>query len=256
MEQLKHGKYYHIYNRGNNGENLFNSSENYLRFLNLYEKYIDTVAETYAWCLMKNHFHLLVRIKEVEEIGYYKLLTSDKPDDPSRFQTIPKPNLSVSEGSVRVNIEKDLPGITKPKTGYHLPINSDRNKDSVGFHQLKQPNPSRHFSHLFNAYSKYYNILNSRTGTLFERPFERKEITSDKYFCNLVVYIHKNPVRHGFTDNYKDYPWSSYGTVLSDEPIKLQYKKLIEWFENVSNYINVHNSLQDFDIIQNLVIDD
>tara|TARA_R110002050_G_scaffold278916_1_gene425191 strand:+ start:79 stop:681 length:603 start_codon:yes stop_codon:yes gene_type:complete len=68
IESIKTDHYYHIYNRGNNGENLFYNDENYLYFLKLYKKHVFPVAETFAWCLLKNHFHLLVKIKTDEEI--------------------------------------------------------------------------------------------------------------------------------------------------------------------------------------------
>ncbi|SHG72126.1 transposase [Flavobacterium johnsoniae] len=68
IESLESGKYYHIYNRGINGENLFKENRNHEYFLMLYTKHIDPIAETLAWCLLKNHFHLLVRIKTFEEI--------------------------------------------------------------------------------------------------------------------------------------------------------------------------------------------
>jgi putative transposase len=51
-----------------NSNILFKEKTNYAYFLRLYDLYISPIAETYAWCLMKNHFHFLVRIKEVEEI--------------------------------------------------------------------------------------------------------------------------------------------------------------------------------------------
>lgn len=60
---LQPGQYYHIYNRGNNRENIFVSDENYRYFLKLYAAHIEPVADTYAYCLLKNHFHVLVRIK-------------------------------------------------------------------------------------------------------------------------------------------------------------------------------------------------
>lgn len=66
---LEYGKFYHIYNRGINGCNLFRENENYEYFLHLYDKYISWVAETYAWVLMRNHFHFLVRIKSVKELN-------------------------------------------------------------------------------------------------------------------------------------------------------------------------------------------
>jgi REP element-mobilizing transposase RayT len=67
IEHIQHGKHYHIYNRGINGEKIFREPNNYEHFLRVYEKYVDPVAETFAWCMMPNHFHFLVRIKEKEE---------------------------------------------------------------------------------------------------------------------------------------------------------------------------------------------
>ncbi len=67
-EQLDYGKFYHIYNCGINGCNLFNEPDNYQYFLGLYDKHISLVADTYAWVLMPNHFHLLVRIKDEADI--------------------------------------------------------------------------------------------------------------------------------------------------------------------------------------------
>lgn len=73
MINLEHGNYYHIYNRGVNRCNLYYTNENYRYFLRQYEKYIAPVADTYAWVLLKNHFHLLVRIKEISEINISQL---------------------------------------------------------------------------------------------------------------------------------------------------------------------------------------
>lgn len=65
IQALERGNYYHIYNRGTNSVTLFDNKENYEYFLTLYSLHIDPIAETFAWCLMKNHFHFVVRIKEI-----------------------------------------------------------------------------------------------------------------------------------------------------------------------------------------------
>lgn len=65
---LQHGVYYHIYNRGNNREVIFKEARNYDYFLKLWNKYLVPIADTYAFCLLPNHFHALVRIKEAEEL--------------------------------------------------------------------------------------------------------------------------------------------------------------------------------------------
>lgn len=56
-------KFYHIWNRGNNRENLFYTAANYEYFLRMYAEFLAPVAETYAFCLLPNHFHLLIRTK-------------------------------------------------------------------------------------------------------------------------------------------------------------------------------------------------
>ncbi len=66
---LEYGKVYHVYNRGNNGENLFIEKRNYRYFLRLYTRHVHPVMDTYAYCLLRNHFHLLVRVKTKAEIN-------------------------------------------------------------------------------------------------------------------------------------------------------------------------------------------
>ncbi|PSR54936.1 hypothetical protein AHMF7605_16210 [Adhaeribacter arboris] len=61
-------KMYHVYNQGNGGESIFRSDENYYYFLKKYAQYIYPIAETFAYCLMPNHFHLLIRIRSAEEL--------------------------------------------------------------------------------------------------------------------------------------------------------------------------------------------
>ncbi len=60
--------FYHIYNRGINGENLFREERNYGYFLSKYAEYVQPIAETYAYCLLRNHFHILIRIRKSEDI--------------------------------------------------------------------------------------------------------------------------------------------------------------------------------------------
>jgi REP element-mobilizing transposase RayT len=142
----------------------------------LYEKYIDPIADTFAWVLMPNHFHLLIRLKDTDEI--------------------------------------DLTGL-KP--------------------------PHQYFSNLFNAYTKAFNKRNNRHGALFERPFKRKLIEDESYFKQLVLYIHNNPVHHGFCSHPIEYGWSSYLTCVSPKPTNLKRDETIEWFDNEANFKSVHN---------------
>lgn len=69
---LEPGKYYHIYNRAKNGYPLFENEEAYRFFMRLYRSHIAPVADTYAYCLLKDHLHLLVRIKSDVNGSVYK----------------------------------------------------------------------------------------------------------------------------------------------------------------------------------------
>lgn len=200
IQPLEPERFYHVFNRGNNGINLFYDTDCYYHFLNLYEKYMEPVAETYAWCLLKNHFHLLIYIKPKNEIDSSKL----------KYSTVEKPSV--------ISVSKQ-------------------------------------FSHLFNAYTQAINKRFKRTGSLFEKPFHRKLITSDDYFRKLVYYIHNNPVHHGFCENINDYPWSSYGSIISEKPTKIKRKEVIDVFYNLDNFIAYHNQNQDFFDIDDLIIE-
>ena len=70
FESLFPGNYYHIYNRGINRDKIFIENTNYHYFLILYEKYIQPIADTYAWCLMPNHFHFLIRVFDPDRVPY------------------------------------------------------------------------------------------------------------------------------------------------------------------------------------------
>jgi len=65
---LETGKMYHLYNRGNNRENLFYKKENYHYFIRQFDKYLSSFVDVYAYCLLPNHFHFLIKIKEEDEI--------------------------------------------------------------------------------------------------------------------------------------------------------------------------------------------
>jgi putative transposase len=63
-EPILPGKYYHLYNHSNGNLNLFRNDENFRFFLEKYIKYVHPFVDTFAYCLMPNHFHFLVRVKE------------------------------------------------------------------------------------------------------------------------------------------------------------------------------------------------
>jgi putative transposase len=76
---LEENYFYHIFNRGVNGNITFLENENYLFFLSKAKLHLIPYFEIYAYCLMPNHFHFLVKIKTFEkyETKYVTGLHSD-----------------------------------------------------------------------------------------------------------------------------------------------------------------------------------
>ena len=181
---LLYNTYYHIYNRGTNRENIFREERNYEYFLKLYIKHIEPVAETFAYCLLRNHFHVLVRVKSEEEIQAETLKVSKKP--------------------------------------------------------LGSASPSQKFADFFNAYAKAINRAYGRTGSLFQHPFGRVPVTSDRQFWNVIAYIHQNPRKHKFVDDFREWKWSSYGSLLSEQPTRLKRAAVLEWFGGPQRYVELH----------------
>ncbi|WP_185144733.1 hypothetical protein [Chryseobacterium sp. SC28] len=197
---LEAGKYYHIYNRGNNGQDIFFDIKNYTFFLNRYDQYLSPFCDTIAWVLLKNHFHILVYVKPFEEINLDKL------------------EYTATEFPKKIDI--------------HL-----------------------QFGHFFNSYAKAINKRYNRTGSLFEKNFERKEVHSIDYFKKLIHYIHFNPVKHSFTQQIWDYPWSSYGSIISHKPTKLNRKFVTELFKNQEEFKLYHSEPKDYEDIIDLIIE-
>jgi putative transposase len=182
---LTYGNFYHIYNRGNNHEDIFLQERNYAYFLDLWWKHVSPIAETWAYCLLKNHFHAVVYIKNTE----------------------------------------DLSGL----------------KD-----------PSQYLSNFFNAYARGFNIATQRTGALFERPFKRIPVAHTRYLMQLIVYVHQNPQKHNFAEDFREWKHSSYHLLTSNIPSRLQRERVIQLFGSREDFVRIHQEIQPRDGLEDV----
>ncbi len=221
-EPLQYGRIYHIYNRGNNGENLFVQPRNYPYFLQLYATHIQPVAETYAYCLLPNHFHFGLRTytEEEQEAYFHEKIGPFSENGPIS-----------GDGAQSGPFSKNGP-------------------------LFKLIDPSRAFNNFFIAYARAFNKATSRTGALFESPFGRKLINSERYLLTLITYIHHNPQRHGFVADFREWPWSSYGAMLSDRPTKINRDEVLAWYNGRSHFIEAHRAEPEAKLIAPLLMDD
>lgn len=195
LETLTEGNYFHIYNRGVNSENIFKEVKNYFFFLQQYKKYCYEVFETFAYALLKNHFHLFVYVKE--------------------NVSIPRSN---GKGDIQLSASKQL-------------------------------------SHFFNSYAQAINKSYQRTGPLFESPFERKLVNNDKYISSLIYYCHYNAQLHGMVANFKDWPYSSYHSIIDNNNEIVAVDKVLEWFGGRQPFIDQHEGRYEQNSYQNILLE-
>ena len=213
---LEYGKYYHIYNKGAKGISIFIKEEDYLHFLNLMTIFLIPVADIYAYALMGNHLHLAVRIKEKDEIGFLNHDFADSEDLNLKWKTYP-----VDEKNKQ---------------------NSDTSN--------KKPVPGKMIQHMFNAYAQWFNKRHDRSGQLLKRNYDKELVSNVNYLKRLIIYIHKNPVKHGFCEHPVEYGWTSYLSLISIKPTKLSRERVLGWFDDKANFKAVHDDKNDsfFDI--------
>jgi REP element-mobilizing transposase RayT len=66
LTPIEPGNTYHIYNRGNNYQEVFFTQEDYQLFLDKFKFYLKEYCSLYAFALLPNHYHLLLRVNDNE----------------------------------------------------------------------------------------------------------------------------------------------------------------------------------------------
>ena len=204
---LEFDKYYHIYNRANGWEKIFLNSNNYQFFLEKYELHLGDFVDTYCYCLMPNHFHLLIKVKEEEEVlKAYERLRGLKRNQPLQ----PFPKLVHNQNLIQPQtLEKVV---------------------------------SKQFSNLFSSYTQAFNKVHGRMGSLFMKNFKRKPVTDELYFKKLVHYIHHNPIEAKLCDTIEDWDFSSYKYILQPTARTnfIARNSLLEWFNDENEFKEFH----------------
>lgn len=173
---------YHVYNQGNNRKKIFFNRDNYQLFCKKINHFISPYADIMAWCLMPNHFHLMILVNEVE-LPYGKKL--EKPlieNEIDRNNLHRKRTLNQSIGILLrsytriVNAENEFTGSLFRKASKASAINS--------FKGLQQNN--------WKSKIAIFNML-----------------PENQYPQVCFDYIHYNPVKAGLVEKVTDWEFSS-----------------------------------------------
>ncbi|KKQ13047.1 MAG: hypothetical protein US30_C0015G0009 [Candidatus Moranbacteria bacterium GW2011_GWF2_36_839] len=184
--EFANGEYYHIYNRGVDKREVFLSEKDYIRFLETI-RFVNN---------QKTHFGL----SDYKKRNNIRPLGSELSD--------PKGQVGQTNNLV------DLVCYCLNPNHFHF-ILKQKAENGISFFMGK----------LGNSYTKYFNIKNSRSGSLFQGPFKSIHIDSNEYLLLLSAYVNANHEIHGFLE--KDWPYSSFLDYTGKRDGKLCNKEII-----------------------------
>ena len=195
--QFEVGHIYHIYNQGNNRQPIFFERKHYLFFLQKMRAYLLPHGDILAYCLMPNHFHVMVEVKSTESGGATL----------SRTPTI-NPISSPSD-----SLNKSI-GILL--ASYTRAINKQQNRSGSLFRSKTKA----------ECITKPEGITPSFYTTSVGTIINTHHIETH-YPQVCFNYIHQNPVRAGFVNQAVDWEFSScrdvhgmrHGTLIAKERI-------------------------------------
>ncbi len=178
------GYLYHIYNQGNNKGKIFFTRKNYLYFLKKVKVYILPYADILAWCLMPNHFHLMVLVNTITLPITHKMTNNRN----GYSHLMSKENISRNRtfnNSIAVLLRT-----------YTRAINNQEN----------------HTGSLFKAHTKAecINCFQKAKPTYINSNTSINNLISEKQYPQICFnYIHQNPVRAHLVKNDIDWEFSS-----------------------------------------------
>lgn len=150
-------------------------------------------VEILTYCIMDNHFHLLVRIPPERELS---LIEAEEV-----FRRI-----SAIYPALHVESER-------LKYGEYLEQGmEDLAEKLLNKYRLRMYSLSAFLKDLKQRYTQRYNKLNDRKGNLWEERFKSVLVDGErKSVIQMAAYIDLNPVKAGMVSTPSDYKWSGFG---------------------------------------------
>jgi putative transposase len=198
---------YHIYNQGNNKQKIFFSEDNYLFFLQKMKSHLLPYVDIMAWCLMPNHFHWMIYVREVE--ACYKSGSAHT----SGSATESRAPTSGDEKKI-ISLNHSI-GILL--ASYTRAIQKQEGTSGSLFRDKTKAECVTKFNGITPSF------YNSSQGTYINIPNPEKE-----YPQICFRYIHDNPVKAKLVTKVDDWEFSSFrdicglrnGTLINKERIK------------------------------------
>lgn len=179
-------------------------------------------VQVVTYCLMENHFHLLVRVPCRETMLSIEPLT-----EPRLRQLLP---LIYGGRDLRDAVQELDRAVQQDSTGKWL-------AEILARYEARRFSLSIFLKELKQRYTRWHNRRHRRTGTLWEDRFRSVLVEGDeRTLLTIAAYIDLNPVRAGLVNDPKDYLWSGYAEAVAGE--KAAREGLAAVLENTSYGVN------------------
>lgn len=232
-------EYYHIFNRGNNGCRLFFNDKNYALFINMYREFVSPFCETLSYCLIANHFHLLIKTNASAFLHPKELSGKSSTLDSFALQQRNHSKALINhyrwDEPQEFNTKKFNTGILSVKEEPLPEGHVVTDKEGVGRIISEQ------FRRLFLQYALIIKKQEGIKGSLFVKPFRRLMIESQDYLEQVIFYIHTNPAKHEVQANYKTYKYSSFCHFQSDKTTFIAKDHVLNLFGGIVNFETYHD---------------
>jgi REP element-mobilizing transposase RayT len=166
--------------------------EKFRMFMRMYENF--TGCRVVSYCLMSNHFHLLLEVPPLPDTGF------------SDLELLERLSALYNE-TVVAGVAKEL--ATARELGYSHQVAEIHLRYTRRMHDL-----SRFMEGLLQRFTLWFNRAHSRSGNLWEEAFKSVIVEDGIAARTISAYIDLNPVRAGMVADPADYRWSSYGEAI------------------------------------------
>lgn len=222
-----HNNYYHVMSRVVDRRYIFGDEEKefFRRTMHKLEEFTGIRILTY--CIMSNHFHLLLEVPEQQTL--------------TRTQLTSRITIFYSKQKAR-NVLQEFEEAKKhtQKTG-----NNAWEKEIENRYLSRMYDLSVFVKELKERFSKWYNRRHNRRGTLWEERFKSILIENSEHaISTIAAYIDLNPVRAGLVDDPRNYRYCGYGEAVAGlKSARQGISKIIQslghdssWRKIVANY--------------------
>ncbi len=194
--------HYHLVFKCHGDLLLFKTDDNKHYFLRRFTFFLSLYIDCWAWCLLNNHAHMIVKVRSASEIE-------------TAINALPEADKTVSMKKWVTQIDNER-----------------------CFNEVMERQVGRFMVSYTNSYNKFFN----RTGGLFQSPFRRSMIQDESHLQQAIIYVHANTQRHSLIRDFRNHKFSSYHEIVLGKSSLVNVSRVLEFLGGKEKFIELHEN--------------